>query len=159
MMRYLIILSLVLLFPHYVLSEEYEAVVLKVIDGDTIYIKSDNGRKKVRLRHIDAPEIRQSYGKEAKIFLDKQIDGKKIIVNSDYKDRYGRDIGDIFVYNNDEAIYINAKLIKSGHAWVYKSYRKNTYLMNLENFARENMLGLWKDKSAIEPWEFRAKNK
>lgn len=158
-MRYLIILSLVLLFPHYVLSEEYEAVVLKVIDGDTIYIKSDNGRKKVRLRHIDAPEIRQSYGKEAKIFLDKQIDGKKIIVNSDYKDRYGRDIGDIFVYNNDEAIYINAKLIKSGHAWVYKSYRKNTYLMNLENFARENMLGLWKDKSAIEPWEFRAKNK
>tara|TARA_Y100001934_G_C12224107_1_gene712152 strand:+ start:223 stop:702 length:480 start_codon:yes stop_codon:yes gene_type:complete len=159
MMRYLIILSLVLLFPHYVLSEEYEAVVLKVIDGDTIYIKSDNGRKKVRLRHIDAPEIRQSYGKEAKIFLDKQIDGKKIIVNSDYKDRYGRDIGDIFVYNNDEAIYINAKLIKSGHAWVYKSYRKNTYLMNLENFARENMLGLWKDKSAIEPWVFRAKNK
>tara|TARA_B100000683_G_scaffold140017_1_gene136219 strand:+ start:1222 stop:1701 length:480 start_codon:yes stop_codon:yes gene_type:complete len=159
MMRYLIILSLVLLFPHYVLSEEYEAVVLKVIDGDTIYIKSDNGRKKVRLRHIDAPEIRQSYGKEAKIFLDKQIDGKKIIVNSDYKDRYGRDIGDIFVYNNDEAIYINAKLVKSGHAWVYKSYRKNTYLMNLENFARENMLGLWKDKSAIEPWEFRSKNK
>ena len=158
-MRYLIILSLVLLFPHYVLSEEYEAVVLKVIDGDTIYIKSDNGRKKVRLRHIDAPEIGQSYGKEAKIFLDKQIDGKKIIVNSDYKDRYGRDIGDIFVYNNDEAIYINAKLIKSGHAWVYKSYRKNTYLMNLENFARENMLGLWKDKFAIEPWEFRAKNK
>ena len=158
-MRYLIILSLVLLFPHYVLSEEYEAVVLKVIDGDTIYIKSDKGRKKVRLRHIDAPEIRQSYGKEAKIFLDKQIDGKKIIVNSDYKDRYGRDIGDIFVYNNDEAIYINAKLIKSGHAWVYKSYRKNTYLMNLENFARENMLGLWKDKSAIEPWEFRSKNK
>tara|TARA_B100001079_G_scaffold92483_1_gene79294 strand:+ start:543 stop:992 length:450 start_codon:yes stop_codon:yes gene_type:complete len=149
----------VLLFPHYVLSEEYEAVVLKVIDGDTIYIKSDNGRKKVRLRHIDAPEIRQSYGKEAKIFLDKQIDGKKIIVNSDYKDRYGRDIGDIFVYNNDEAIYINAKLVKSGHAWVYKSYRKNTYLMNLENFARENMLGLWKDKSAIEPWVFRAKNK
>ena len=158
-MRYLIILSLVLLIPHYVLSEEYEAVVLKVIDGDTIYIKSDNGRKKVRLRHIDAPEIRQSYGKEAKIFLDKQIDGKKIIVNSDYKDRYGRDLGDIFVYNNDEAIYINAKLIKSGHAWVYKSYRKNTYLMNLENFARENMLGLWKDKSAIEPWEFRSKNK
>ena len=158
-MRYLIILSLVLLFPHYVLSEEYEAVVLKVIDGDTIYIKSDNGRKKVRLRHIDAPEIRQSYGKEAKIFLDKQIDGKKIIVNSDYKDRYGRDIGDIFVYNNDEAIYINAKLVKSGHAWVYKSYRKNTYLMNLENFARENMLGLWKDKFAIEPWVFRAKNK
>ena len=145
--------------PVDIFSEEYEAIVLKVIDGDTIYIKSDNGRKKVRLRHIDAPEIKQSYGEQAKNFLDNELDGKRIIVNSDYKDKYGRDIGDIFVYNKNQAIYINAKLIKSGNAWVYKSYRKNSYLMNLENFAKNNKLGLWKGNSPIKPWEFRKKNK
>lgn len=150
---------IILLFSINTFSEEYEAKVLKVIDGDTIYIKSDSGRKKVRLRHIDAPEVKQPYGREAKIFLDNELDGKKIIVNSDYKDRYGRDIGDVFVYNENESIYINAKLIKSGNAWVYKTYRKNTYLMNLENFARDNKLGLWKDESPIKPWEFRRKNK
>ncbi len=150
---------IILLFSINTFSEEYEAKVLKVIDGDTIYIKSDSGRKKVRLRHIDAPEVKQPYGREAKIFLDNELDGKKIIVNSDYKDRYGRDIGDVFVYNENESIYINAKLIKSGNAWVYKTYRKNTYLMNLENFAKDNNLGLWKDKSPIKPWEFRKKNK
>ena len=141
-----------------IFSDEYEAIVLKVIDGDTIYIKSDNGRKKVRLRYIDAPEIKQPYGDMARIFLVNELDDKRITVNSDYKDRYGRDIGDIYVYNKNEAIYINAKLIKSGNAWVYKTYRENTYLMNLENIAKDNKLGLWKDKSPIKPWEFRKKN-
>ena len=61
-MHYLIVISIILLFPMNSLSAEYEAVVLKVIDGDTIYIKSDDGRKKVRLRHIDAPELKQAYG-------------------------------------------------------------------------------------------------
>ena len=146
------------LFSTNLFSAEYEAIVLKVIDGDTIYIKSDSGRKKVRLRHIDAPEIKQPYGEMARIFLDNELDDKRIIVNSDYKDRYGRDIGDIFVYDKNKAIYINAKLIKSGNAWVYKTYRENTYLMNLENFAKDNKLGLWKDKSPIKPWVFRKKN-
>ncbi len=156
---HLLTFLIIILLPVDIFSEEYEAIVLKVIDGDTIYIKSDNGRKKVRLRHIDAPEIKQSYGEQAKNFLDNELDGKRIIVNSDYKDKYGRDIGDIFVYNKNQAIYINAKLIKSGNAWVYKSYRKNSYLMNLENFAKNNKLGLWKGNSPIKPWEFRKKNK
>lgn len=158
-MHHLIVISIILLFPMNSLSAEYEAVVLKVIDGDTIYIKSDDGRKKVRLRHIDAPELKQAYGEEARDFLDNQLDDKKVIINTDYKDRYGRDIGDVFLYKDNEAIYINAKLIKSGHAWVYKTYRKNTYLMNLEDFAKNNKLGLWKNKSPVKPWEFRIKNK
>ena len=154
----LVVFFIITLLSTDIFSDEYEAIVLKVIDGDTIYIKSDNGRKKVRLRYIDAPEIKQPYGDMARIFLVNELDDKRITVNSDYKDRYGRDIGDIYVYNKNEAIYINAKLIKSGNAWVYKTYRENTYLMNLENIAKDNKLGLWKDKSPIKPWEYRKKN-
>ena len=36
-------------------------------------------------------------------------------------------------------------MVKSGNAWIYKSYRKNTYLNNLENYARINKKGLWKE--------------
>tara|TARA_B100000927_G_scaffold190681_1_gene153722 strand:+ start:210 stop:692 length:483 start_codon:yes stop_codon:yes gene_type:complete len=154
----LVVFFIITLLSTDIFSDEYEAIVLKVIDGDTIYIKSEKGRKKVRLRYIDAPEIKQPYGDMARIFLVNELDDKRITVNSDYKDRYGRDIGDIYVYNKNEAIYINAKLIKSGNAWVYKTYRENTYLMNLENIAKDNKLGLWKDKSPIKPWEFRKKN-
>ena len=154
----LVVFFIITLLSTDIFSDEYEAIVLKVIDGDTIYIKSEKGRKKVRLRYIDAPEIKQPYGDMARIFLVNELDDKRITVNSDYKDRYGRDIGDIYVYNKNEAIYINAKLIKSGNAWVYKTYRENTYLMNLENIAKDNKRGLWKDKSPIKPWEFRKKN-
>jgi len=154
----LVVFFIITLLSTDIFSDEYEAIVLKVIDGDTIYIKSEKGRKKVRLRYIDAPEIKQPYGDMARIFLVNELDDKRITVNSDYKDRYGRDIGDIYVYNKNEAIYINAKLIKSGNAWVYKTYRENTYLMNLENIAKDNKLGLWKDKSPIKPWEYRKKN-
>ena len=73
-----IVFSVILMFSMSSISAEYEAEVLKVIDGDTIYIKSDSGRKKIRLRHIDAPELKQTFGEEAKIFLDNQLDGRKL---------------------------------------------------------------------------------
>ena len=46
-------------------------------------------------------------------------------------------------------------MVKSGNAWIYKSYRKNRYLNNLENYARINKKGLWKEDSIQEPWEYR----
>tara|TARA_B100001250_G_scaffold158093_1_gene135825 strand:+ start:2075 stop:2566 length:492 start_codon:yes stop_codon:yes gene_type:complete len=154
----LIILFLILVSP--VTADEYRGVVSKVVDGDTIDVKVDNKIiKRVRLRYIDAPEKNQSFGKEATSFLKKELLGKTVIVNTEYKGRYKRDIGDVFVYDENIAIYINAKLIKSGNAWVYKTYRKNTYLMNLENHARSNIIGLWKSSNPMKPWVFRQKNR
>ena len=78
-------------------------------------------------------EIQQKHGKESKDFLSKLISGKLVFISSPYKDRYSRYLSDVYIYDDEIAIYINAKLIKSGNAWVYKSYRSNEYLMNLEN--------------------------
>ena len=47
------------------------------------------------------------------------------------------------------------EMIKSGNAWIYKSYRNNAYLNNLENYARVNKKGLWNEKNIQEPWEYR----
>ena len=88
-------------------------------------------------------------------FLSKLISGKLVFISSPYKDRYSRYLSDVYIYDDEIAIYINAKLIKSGNAWVYKSYRSNEYLMNLENFARNNSKGLWSNKKPTEPWIFR----
>ena len=49
------------------------------------------------------------------------------------------------------------KMLKSGNAWVYKSYRNNIYLKNLENHARIKKLGIWSETEPIEPWIFRRK--
>ncbi|MEK9793607.1 MAG: thermonuclease family protein, partial [Gammaproteobacteria bacterium] len=61
----------------------------------------------------------------------------------------------IYIHNDDESVFVNAKMVKSGNAWIYKSYRTNTYLTNLENYARINKKGLWNEENIQEPWEYR----
>ena len=138
---------------------EYQALVIKVVDGDTIHVLENNLTKKIRLLYIDAPEIQQDYGIESKLFLSNILLNKKVIVHSDSKDRYGRELGEIYIYNDNNSIYVNAKMIKSGNAWVYKMNRKNEYLINLENFARTHKSGLWSKNTVIEPWIFRKTKK
>ena len=48
-------------------------------------------------------------------------------------------------------------MIKSGNAWVYKIYRNNQYLNNLENYAKANKKGLWNQDEILEPWKYRKK--
>jgi endonuclease YncB( thermonuclease family) len=43
--------------------------VLKIIDGDTIKVRINNNQIKIRLACIDAPEMSQTWGIEAKEFL------------------------------------------------------------------------------------------
>jgi len=152
--KYFLIILLFIVMPIH--ANEYKGVVIKVVDGDTLHVRLDDGMtKKVRLRYIDAPEIKQLFGKKSTKFLKDNALGKTVIVNTEYKGKYKRDIGDIFIYDDNVAVYINAKLIKSGNAWVYKKYRENNYLMNLENYAKKNKLGLWEKGNPLEPWKCR----
>ncbi len=47
-------------------SDKLHAKVIKVVDGDTVYLKhKEFGKLKVRLADIDAPEKNQPYGSES----------------------------------------------------------------------------------------------
>ena len=61
----------------------------------------------------------------------------------------------LYIFNEKESIFVNAKMIKSGNAWVYKIYRNNKYLTNLENHAKLNNIGIWANKDLVSPWRFR----
>ena len=151
--KYLILLLIITITPVY--AEQYEATVIKVIDGDTIWIKKDNNHIKVRLSYIDAPELKQNFGIRSRNFLSNLVLDKMIEVNTNKKDRYNRHLGEIYIHNTKESIFINAKMIKSGNAWVYKTYTNNPYLKNLEDYAKMNRKGLWNEHKIIEPWIFR----
>jgi len=137
---------------------EYQALVVKVIDGDTIIVNHNNDRRKIRLLYIDAPEIDQVYGKDSKVFLKNILSNQTITVNTIKKDKYSRELSEIYLYFDGNPVFVNAKMIKSGTAWVYKINSKNEYLINLENSARTHKSGLWSKNTANEPWVFR-KNK
>ena len=155
----LIISLLPLSFIDNAYSSEYNAIVSKVVDGDTIHVVRKNHTLKVRLIYIDAPELKQLYGLESKKFLESIILNKNITASCEKKDFYGRELCEIFLYERNSPTYVNAKMIKSGNAWVYKSNRNNDYLINLENDAIVNKRGLWVNDSPMKPWVYRKSKK
>jgi endonuclease YncB( thermonuclease family) len=153
--KYIILLSLIVTTNGF--SGQFDARVIKVIDGDTIWVKSANKHVKIRLSYIDAPELKQKFGIRSKNYLTNLIQDKSVQIDTYRKDRYNRIIGEVYIHNDKESVFVNAKLIKSGHAWVYKRYRNNQYLINLEDHARANEKGVWSTKNPIEPWVYRKK--
>jgi endonuclease YncB( thermonuclease family) len=129
---------------------------IKVIDGDTLTVKTFNGTEKIRLRHIDAPELNQRFGTKSKSLLEKSIAGKSIVLHCDAKkDMYGRKLCEIFVDNKS----INARQVELGAAWVYTDYApKKSPLFKLQEAARIEHRGLWAETTPTAPWEYRRKN-
>ena len=152
--RYLTtLLLLIICTPSY--ADQYEGRVIKVIDGDTIWVKTNNKHIKIRLSYIDAPELKQTYGVRSKFFLTNLILDKNVQINANKKDRYNRHLGEVYIHNVDESVFVNAKMLKSGNAWIYLKYRDNSYLKNLENYARIKKIGLWSEETPVEPWIYR----
>lgn len=149
-------LFILIILSSYLFSLELIGKVVKVSDGDTVTILTeDKTQHKIRLNDIDAPEKKQAFGNKAKDNLAKYIAGKTVTVQYQKKDKYKRILGTIFYQNKD----INLQQVKDGYAWVYKKYSNNQTYYNAEKLARENKRGLWNDKNPIAPWEFRKKKK
>lgn len=86
--------------PHKQISEDFEAEVVKVHDGDTITVRASFRDFDFPIRFIgtNAPELNEPGGKESKDWLEERIQGKKvqIIVNSKQRvGKFGRLLGDV----------------------------------------------------------------
>ena len=66
-------------------------------------------------------------------------------------DRFGRLVATLWV--DDENI--NRRLVKEGHAWVYRKYLRDTSLIELEARAKSTGTGLWSSNAVIEPSDWR----
>ena len=124
---------------------------IQVVDGDTIRAEAKGKEIKIRLVEIDAPEMNQPFGVQSKNFLNRLLYKKDVILISQGEDRYGRTLGEI--YANGESA--NTLMIKSGFAWVYDRYVKDSSLYNYQDQAKAENLGLWRAKDPIAPWVWR----
>ena len=128
-------------------------VVTRVVDGDTLWVKTSGGQQllKVRIQGIDAPEICQAGGVQAREALKRRVLGQSVAVTSGAYDDYGRTVGTVRLEGQD----IGRWLVAQGHAWVY-SYRhkKGTYADELRQ-AQLARRGLFSDAAAEEPRLFR----
>ena len=80
----------------------YKAIVERVVDGDTLLVKIDVGfgiylRERLRLRGVNAPEVKTAQGDETKVYVEKVLGLTKFIVIKTYRvEKYGRYLADVF---------------------------------------------------------------
>ena len=145
-------LLLVLLLPNCGLAAEFTAIIDRVVDGDTVAVVSNDGETaRIRLADIDAPERDQPWGTEATTALRRWSMSKQVRIKVVDTDRYGRLVATLWVGDEN----INRKLVKEGHAWVYRKYLRDTSLIQLEARAKSARTGLWSSKAAIKPSDWR----
>lgn len=77
--------------PAICLSSDFTALVVGVVDGDTVKVLSDGTEKRIRLYGIDCPEKRQPYWRQAKEFTHQAIFGKNVQITA--RLAAGTDIG------------------------------------------------------------------
>lgn len=90
--------------------------VIGVIDGDTLVLE---GKEKVRLRYVDAPELEFCGGHEAKAHLEKLVIGKKVRIEQQIPDQYGRGMALVYIGK----IVVNKEMLASG--WVRYHHDKS----------------------------------
>ena len=111
----------------------------------------------VRLYAIDAPEISQPYGAEARNEMRKMARGnmRLEVVNTD---RYGRVVG--VVYRRKKSKSLNHMIVSEGFAYAYQRYGKLDGIADAEARARKRRLGIWKPgESQTRPWDYRRKRR
>ncbi len=111
--------------------------VIGVIDGDTFVLE---GKTKIRLRELDAPELEFCGGNEAKKYLESLISGKNVRIDEQVPDQRGRGMALVYAGN----ALINEEMLASG--WVryhHDNTSKSDVLKKASVQAKENLKGVY----------------
>lgn len=145
-----IVLTLLLLVQP-AAAAEFTGRVVAVHDGDTIRVLVGREQVKCRLANIDAPELGQPFGRNARRALSALVFQRAVHVEDRGEDRYGRKI---CLVDTDDG-QANRAMVAQGMAWVYGRYNTDPDLPATEAQARAERLGLWADSNAVPPWAWR----
>ena len=147
--------ALLLLFAASITAAQtIEGRVIGITDGDTFTLLTPDLRQvKVRVAEIDAPERGQPYAARSRQQLADLIFQKEVTVTVQVVDRYNRPVGRPLVGDMD----VTVEMIRTGAAWVYRSYSDDAELYELERAAKAERRGLWglPEFERVSPWDYR----
>ncbi|PFM97091.1 thermonuclease family protein [Bacillus cereus] len=139
--------------------ETVKGKVVHIKDGDTIDVSIIRQKQTVRLLLVDPPESvsqkipPQKMGKEASLFLKKQLKGKSVTLVFDRgpkEDKYGRKLTYVFC----EGIHINKLMVKLGYGIVANISKPNTSLLpqmlEIEKEVKASKTGVWSIKGYVD---------
>lgn len=149
---------LLLLLPSVAAADTLTGRVVKITDGDTVYVlDGTQERHKIHLAGIDAPERKQAFGKRSKEHLSELVADETVLVDWNKRDRYKRIVGKIIHDGRDT----NIEMVRAGMAWWYRKFADEqsavdrSLYASAETAARENRRGLWIDAKPTAPWNWR----
>jgi endonuclease YncB( thermonuclease family) len=142
-------------FPHPVLAGKpapvMHALVVQIVDGDSLTVAIDGEMVRVRLAEIDAPEGKQPFTIRSRQSLSDLCLWVHAELSSTTKDQYGRTVARV----KCEGLDVNAEQVRRGMAWAHGEYAKDPQFSRLQDEARSAKRGLWSDKLPTPPWIWR----
>ena len=134
----------------------WTARVIRVRDGDSLLVRAAGRDVEVRLADVDAPERGQPHADQARKALIDLLQRRDVTVEVLDTDPYRRRVAR--VRRLPDGLDINAEVVRTGNAWVYRRYVRDQSLFTLEQAARDRHAGLWAlpGEQRIPPWVFRA---
>jgi len=146
----LLLLLLPLLAAGAASAATIEGTVVRVVDGDTIYVQLADRVEKIRYIGVNAPEIhhplkgQEPGGREAAAVNRRLVGGRHVRLELDVRtrDRYGRLLAYVWVGDT----MINAELVREGYAQVMTvppNVKYQELFVTLQREARHAGRGLW----------------
>ena len=126
--------------------------VTRVVDGDTIHVRVDGRRERVRYIGVDTPESArpgapvECFAKRAGEANRRLVEGERVrlVLDLEPRDRYGRLLA--YVYRARDGLFVNAELVRRGFAetlTVPPNVAHAGELRKLSSGARRKGRGLW----------------
>ena len=130
------------------------ALVVRVVDGDTIVIDRGRGDERVRYIGIDTPESVKPdtpvefMAKEASAANEALVAGREVVLERDVSDtdQYDRLLRYAWLREGDGWVFVNLELVRRGYAQVATyppDVRWTDTFLAAQREARDAGLGLW----------------
>ena len=128
------------------------AVVTRVVDGDTVVVRTGGRVERVRYIGVDTPEdVKpgtpvQCYSERAAAKNRRLVERRRVTLRFDAerRDRYGRLLA--YVYRRPNADFVNAELVRRGYARTLRIPPNDAHaalFARLAADARRRHVGLW----------------
>jgi endonuclease YncB( thermonuclease family) len=134
-------------------SITFKAMVADTEDGDTLIVVRNRARMRLEIPEIDAPELDQPYGKDARKKAAAMTKGKVVTIRA--YGNLGRNyiLGEVWLPNKK---HFAKEMVRAGLAWVREGRSVLLDLEQLQSEAKTAHRGLWEDEEPIPPWEWRS---
>lgn len=125
--------------------------VTRVVDGDTVWLQPAGGKAtELHLSGIEAPEICQIWGPEARDALKEWVLDREVVVQAAGHDAQGRLFGALMV----DGANINRRMVEEGNAWSVRVKWDHGPFVKEERMAHALGRGLHSMAGAVPPHEF-----